>query len=103
VDSASPRGLTRPAKDNGAVQGERLSKRQRRHRKPFNIFTLGGDMDGPPTERACYLAAAALGTKTDDTNPMHSQVLEKLGDLHGSPSGSHGSSCHVGLCDEVRW
>jgi hypothetical protein len=85
VDSASPRGLTRPAEDDGPVQGERLSKRQRRHRKPPKISTLGGDMDQPPTERACYLAAAALGTETDDTNPMwdkskvaemHSQVLE---------------------------
>jgi hypothetical protein len=85
VDSASPRGLTRPAEDDGPVQGDRLSKRKRRHRKPPNISTLGGDMDGPPTERACYLAAAALGTETDDTNAMwdkskvakmHSQVLE---------------------------
>jgi hypothetical protein len=85
VDAASPRGLTRPAEDDGPVQGERLSKRQRRHRKPPNIFTLGGDMDQPPTERACYLAAAALGTEADDTNPMwdkskvaemHLQVLE---------------------------
>jgi hypothetical protein len=85
VDSASPRGLTRPAEDDGSVQGERLTKRQRRHRKPPNISTLGGDMDQPPTERACYLAAAALGTETDDTNAMwdkskvaemHSQVLE---------------------------
>jgi hypothetical protein len=85
VDSALPRGLTRPAEDDGPVQGERLSKRQRRHQKPPNISTLGGDMDGPPTERACYLAAAALGTETDDTNSMwdkskvaemHSQVLE---------------------------
>jgi hypothetical protein len=49
VDSASPRGQTRPAEDDGPVQGERLSKRQRRHRKPPNISTLGGDMDGPPT------------------------------------------------------
>jgi hypothetical protein len=85
VVSASPRGLTRPAEDDGPVQGERLSKRQRRHRRPSNISTLEGDTDGPPTERACYLVAAALGTETDDTNAMwdkskvaemHSQVLE---------------------------
>jgi hypothetical protein len=31
-------------------------------------------MDGPPTERVCYLAAAAVGTETDDTNPMWDKI-----------------------------
>jgi hypothetical protein len=75
--------LTRPAEDGEPDLGQRLSKRQRRHRQPFNATTLGGELDNPPTERVCYLAAEALGT--DDTDPcwdeaktkkMHSQVIE---------------------------
>jgi hypothetical protein len=84
VETGPSRQPTRPAEDGGPDSGQRQSKRQRRQHQPHNAATLGGDTDTSPTERVCYLAAEALGTEVDDTEPcwdeakrkeMHSQVI----------------------------
>jgi hypothetical protein len=87
VETGPSRQPMRPAEDGGPDSGQRQSKRQQLQRQLHNASTLGGDAAYARPERvwSCYLAAEALGTEVDDTDPcwdeakrkeMHSQVIE---------------------------